>query len=33
MVFAGLPPFKKGEGFVDVDVDLGPSTRSPGASG
>ena len=24
MVFAGLPPFKKGEGFVDVDVDLGP---------
>ena len=24
MVFAGLPPFKKGEGFVDIDVDLGP---------
>ena len=24
MVFAGLPPFKKGEGFIDVDVDLGP---------
>ena len=24
LVFAGLPPFKKGEGFVDVDVDLGP---------
>jgi menaquinol-cytochrome c reductase iron-sulfur subunit len=26
MVFAGLPPFKKGEGFVDVDIDLGPLT-------
>ena len=24
MVFAGLPPFKKGEGFIDIDVDLGP---------
>ena len=24
LVFAGLPPFRKGEGFVDVDVDLGP---------
>jgi Rieske Fe-S protein len=24
LVFAGLPPFKKGEGFIDVDVDLGP---------
>jgi quinol---cytochrome c reductase iron-sulfur subunit, bacillus type len=24
LVFAGLPPFKKGEGFVDIDVDLGP---------
>jgi len=24
LVFAGLPPFKKGEGFVDVNVDLGP---------
>jgi quinol---cytochrome c reductase iron-sulfur subunit, bacillus type len=24
VVFAGLPPFKKGEGFIDVDVDLGP---------
>jgi menaquinol-cytochrome c reductase iron-sulfur subunit len=24
LVFAGLPPFKKGEGFVDVDIDLGP---------
>jgi len=23
-VFAGLPPFKKGEGFIDIDVDLGP---------
>ena len=24
LVFAGLPPFKKGEGFIDIDVDLGP---------
>lgn len=24
MVFAGLPPFRKGEGFIDIDVDLGP---------
>lgn len=24
LVFAGVPPFKKGEGFIDVDVDLGP---------
>jgi Rieske Fe-S protein len=24
LVFAGLPPFRKGEGFVDIDVDLGP---------
>ncbi|MGH3142888.1 MAG: aa3-type cytochrome oxidase subunit IV, partial [Gaiellales bacterium] len=24
LVFVGLPPFKKGEGFVDIDVDLGP---------
>jgi len=24
LVFAGVPPFRKGEGFVDVDVDLGP---------
>lgn len=24
MVFAGVPPFRKGEGFTDVDVDLGP---------
>ena len=24
LVFAGLPPFKKGEGFTDIDVDLGP---------
>jgi Rieske Fe-S protein len=24
MVFAGLPPFKKDEGFFDIDVDLGP---------
>ncbi|HEU0304976.1 MAG TPA: cytochrome c oxidase subunit 4 [Gaiellaceae bacterium] len=23
-VFTGLPPFKKDEGFIDVDVDLGP---------
>lgn len=24
VVFAGLPPFKKGEGFIDADIDLGP---------
>ena len=24
LVFAGLPPFRKGEGFIDIDVDLGP---------
>jgi len=24
MVFAGLPPFKKGQGFIDMEVDLGP---------
>ncbi len=30
LVFAGLPPFKKGEGFVDVDVDLGPLDRLRG---
>jgi Rieske Fe-S protein len=24
LVFVGLPPFKKGEGFVDIDLDLGP---------
>ena len=24
LVFAGLPPFKKNQGFFDVDVDLGP---------
>ena len=24
VVFAGLPPFKKGEGFTDMEVDLGP---------
>jgi Rieske Fe-S protein len=24
LVFAGLPPFKKGQGFIDMEVDLGP---------
>lgn len=24
LVFAGVPPFRKGEGFIDMDVDLGP---------
>jgi quinol---cytochrome c reductase iron-sulfur subunit, bacillus type len=24
LVFAGLPPFKKGQGFTDMEVDLGP---------
>jgi Rieske Fe-S protein len=24
LVFAGLPPFKKNEGFFDIEVDLGP---------
>jgi Rieske Fe-S protein len=23
LVFAGVPPFRKGEGFIDIDVDLG----------
>ena len=29
LVFAGLPPFKKGQGFIDVDVDLGPLGTFP----
>ena len=29
MVFAGLPPFKEGEGFVDMEVDLGPLENFP----
>jgi Rieske Fe-S protein len=24
LVFAGVPPFRKGEGFIDMEVDLGP---------
>jgi Rieske Fe-S protein len=29
LVFAGLPPFKKNEGFFDMDVDLGPLENFP----
>ncbi len=29
LVFAGLPPFKKGQGFIDVDVDIGPLGTFP----
>jgi len=28
-IFAGLPPFKEGEGFVDIEVDLGPLESFP----
>ena len=29
LVFAGLPPFKKNQGFFDIDVDLGPLENFP----
>ncbi len=29
LVFAGVPPFKKNEGFFDIDVDLGPLENFP----
>jgi Rieske Fe-S protein len=28
-IFAGLPPFQKGQGFFDIDVDLGPLDAFP----
>ncbi len=29
LVFAGLPPFQKNQGFFDIDVDLGPLENFP----